>query len=55
MSTISVWFASRRLDDEEEQVEAHVLGDDLLLQADNGVVLLLDTRELMKLIMGAPE
>lgn len=55
MSTISVWFASRRSEADEEHVEAHVLGDDLLLQAADGVVLLLDTRQLMKLIMGAPE
>jgi len=55
VTAVSIWFADRRQDDAEEHVEAQVIGDDLILRAEGGEILLLDTRQVMKLILGEPD
>jgi hypothetical protein len=55
MDELSIWFAENRDERIEERVEAQVRGADLILRSKNGPVLILDTREVMRVILGDPD
>lgn len=56
MDELSVWFAERREQAIEEVVNAEVRGVDLILRSkEDGPVLILDTREVMRVVLGEPD
>ena len=53
---LSIWFAERRDERIEDKVEAEVRGVDLILRSrDDGPVLILDTRQVMRVVLGEPD
>jgi hypothetical protein len=56
MDELSVWFGKSRDTAFEEVVKAEVRGIDLILHSkEDDTVLILDTREVMRVVLGDPD
>lgn len=56
MDELSVWFGEKRETSFEEVVQAEVRGVDLILHSkEDDTVLILDTREVMRVVLGEPD
>lgn len=52
---LTIYFAQKPEERVAEEVDASVHGVDLVLTAPNGITLVVDTRDLMRVILGDPD